>query len=121
VVPEGAARVSCTFCAASLVVEESAHRVRGKRHPVPSTEAAPEHSPYDEPEAVLYDRPFPRFELSAIEQKIPTAAPEVFMALELDDQRFAVVQLRCVDAEGRPLAHDLSAATSGCLASEQGG
>ena len=85
--------------------------MRGKRQPAPATEAEAEHPAYDEPEAVLYDKPFPRFELSAIEQKVPGAVPEVFMALELDDQRFAVVQLRCVDAEGRPKAHDLSAAS----------
>lgn len=110
-VPERAARVTCGFCAATLVVEEEAHRVRGKRQPVPPTEEQqPQDAPYDEPEAVLYDKPFPRFELSAIEQKIPEATPDVFMALELDDQRFAVVQLRCVDAEGQPKAHDLGAA-----------
>jgi hypothetical protein len=93
-----------------LVVEEQAHRVRGRRQPAPASEQEPEHRPYDEPEAVLYDKPFPRFELSAIEQKIPEAVPDVFMALELDDQRFAVVQLRCVDADGRPKAQDLGAA-----------
>jgi LSD1 subclass zinc finger protein len=112
VVPEGASRVTCTFCAATLVVEEAAHRVRGKSRPAHAEEGDAEHPAYDEPEAVLYDKPFPRFELSAIEQKVPSAVPDVFMALELDDQRFAVVQLRCVDAEGRPQAHDLSAAAA---------
>jgi hypothetical protein len=109
-VPEGAARVSCGYCSASLVVENAAHTVRGKRHPAPG-EKEPEAKPYDEPEAVLYDRPFPRFELSAIEQKIAGTVQEVFMALELADQRFAVVQARVTDAEGRPKAHDLAAAT----------
>lgn len=111
-VPEGAARVTCAYCAAPLVVEDGAHRLRGRRAPPPAPEAEAEPRPYEEPEAVLYDRPFPRFELSAVEQKIPGAAPEVFMALELEAERFAVVQLRCADAAGRPRAHDLGAATA---------
>lgn len=111
-VPEGAARARCGYCGAELVVEDEAHRVRGRRHaPSPEPEDQ-EHPPFDEPEAVLYDRAFPRFELSAIEQKVEGAAPDVFMALELEAQRFAVVQLRCVDAEGHPRAHDLSLATA---------
>jgi LSD1 subclass zinc finger protein len=109
-VPEGASRVTCGYCAASLVVENAAHTVRGKR-PAAPPEAEPEAKAYDEPEAVLYDKPFPRFELSAIEQKIAGAVQEVFMALELAEQRFCVVQLRCVDGEGKPRLHDLRAAT----------
>lgn len=111
-VPEGAARARCSYCGAELVVEQEAHRVRGHRQPAPREPHDAEHPPYEEPEAVLSDKAFPRFELSAIEQKVEGAVPEVFLALELEAQRFAVVQLRCVDAEGRPVVHDLSKATA---------
>lgn len=111
-VPEGAGRARCGYCGAELVVEEEAHRVRGRRRAPAEDAADREQPPFEEPEAVLYDRVFPRFELSAIEQKVEGAVPDVFMALELEAQRFAVVQLRCVDREGQPKAQELAAATA---------
>ena len=67
-------------------------------------------APYPEPDATLWAKAFPRFELSVIEQRIPGAMPELFAGIELADERFAFISLRVVDKNGRPLAHPLDAA-----------
>jgi LSD1 subclass zinc finger protein len=108
-VPEGAARVTCAYCAAALLIE--AERVSTRRpKPPPSPPGEEDEQPYPEPDATLWAKVYPRFELSIVEQKIPGAVPEWFAGLELGDQRFAFVSLRVVDREGRPLPHPLEAA-----------
>lgn len=108
-VPEGAARVTCSYCSSSLLIE--AERVSTRK---PKASLAPseedDESPYPEPDATLWARVHPRFELSVIEQRIPHTVPEWFSGLELAEERFAFVSLRVVDREGRPLAHPLDAA-----------
>lgn len=108
-VPEGAARVTCSYCSSSLVIE--AERVSTRK---PKAALAPtsedDESPYPEPDATLWAKVYPRFELSVIEQRIPNTVPELFSGLELADERFAFISLRVVDREGRPLPHPLDAA-----------
>ncbi len=108
-VPEGAARVVCGYCNAALVIEQE--RVSTRR---PKTEARAhdddDEAPYPEPDATLWARVYPRFELSVIEQRVPHAVPELFAGLELADERFAFVSLRVVDKDGRPVAWPLDGA-----------
>ncbi|MBI5546183.1 MAG: hypothetical protein HY901_20020 [Deltaproteobacteria bacterium] len=100
-VPVGASRVSCEYCAAALVVEGprvSAHR------PAPAAPPEPDESPlFPEPDATLWAREAPRFELSIVEQRIPEAVPDVFAGVELSCDRFALVSMRAVDKDGAPV------------------
>ncbi|MFO0595521.1 MAG: hypothetical protein U0228_09460 [Myxococcaceae bacterium] len=108
-VPVGAARVTCGYCNTSLVIDEE--RVSTRRPPPPPRPASDDdEAPFPEPDATLWAKVFPRFELSIIEQKIPQALPELFVGLELGDERFAFVSLRVVDKDGKPLAFDLQPA-----------
>ncbi|MFT3711864.1 MAG: hypothetical protein QM817_29850 [Archangium sp.] len=109
-VPLGAERVTCGYCNTSLVIE--AERVSTRRQrPEPQRSGTEEddEAPFQEPDATLWAKVYPRFELSIIEQKIPQAVPELFVGLELGDERFAFVSMRVVDKDGKPLTHDLSA------------
>lgn len=102
-VPEGAARVTCGYCNTLLIIE--AERVSTRRpHREPQTNEEADEGPYPEPDATLWDKVYPRFELSIIEQRIPHAVPELFAGVELTDDRFAFVSMRVVDREGRPVA-----------------
>ncbi|MBL8910904.1 MAG: hypothetical protein JNM17_09405 [Archangium sp.] len=110
-VPVGAARVTCGYCNTVLVIEEERVSTRRQRSDPPraGTEEDDE-APYPEPDATLWAKVFPRFELSIIEQKIPQAVPETFAGIELGDERFAFISMRVVDKDGKPLAFDLTAA-----------
>jgi hypothetical protein len=110
-VPAGATRVTCSYCQALLVIDED--RVSTRRPRVEPPRAGTEEDdeqPYPEPDATLWAKVYPRFELSIIEQKIPQAVPELFAGLELGDERFAFVSMRVVDREGKPQSHDLGPA-----------
>lgn len=107
-VPEGANRVTCTWCNSTLVVEQE--RVSTRRPPPVRSELDDEESPYPEPDATLWTRESPRFELSVIEQRVPQAVPELFSGVELGEDRFAFVSLRVVDRDGRPVAYALDEA-----------
>ena len=110
-VPAGATRVTCSYCQALLVIDEA--RVSTRRPRVEPPRAGTEEDdeqPYPEPDATLWAKVYPRFELSIIEQKIPQAVPELFAGLELGDERFAFVSMRVVDREGKPQSHDLGPA-----------
>lgn len=117
-VPEDAARVSCAYCSAQLVIE--ADRVSTRR-PKPEPRAShveeDDETPYAEPDATLWARVYPRFELSVIEQRIAHAVPELFAGIELEGERFAFISLRVVDKDGRPVAHPLDAAFEALKAS----
>lgn len=108
-VPEGASRVTCGYCNSNLVIEAERVSTRRPKH-VPHASEEDDETPYPEPDATLWAKVYPRFELSVIEQKIPQAVPELFAGLELGDERFAFVSLRVVDKDGRPLAHALDGA-----------
>ena len=108
-IPEGAARATCGYCASLLVIE--AERVSTRRpKPEPRPAEEDDEAPYPEPDATLWSKVFPRFELSVIEQRVPQAIPELFAGIELNDERFAFISLRVVDKDGRPVAHPLDAA-----------
>lgn len=107
-VPEGATRVTCGYCTATLVIEEE--RVSTRRPRPPPRPQEDDEEPFPEPDATLWAKEYPRFELSIIEQKVPQAVPELFAGLELADERFAFVSLRVVDREGRPLPWDVNPA-----------
>jgi hypothetical protein len=92
-VPEHAARVTCAYCSASLVIDGA--RVSGHRQLAPS-EKLPERPSYPEPDVTLSTWEAPRFELSFLEQLIE-APPQVFACFELPEARFAMVWLRVVD------------------------
>ncbi len=108
-VPEGAARVACGYCSAALVIEQERVSTR-KTKTAPRANEEDDEAPYPEPDATLWAKVSPRFELSVIEQRIPGAVPELFAGLELAGERFAFVSLRVVDKEGRALPHPLDAA-----------
>lgn len=117
-VPAGATRVTCSYCQALLVIDEERVSTRRQRPEPPraGTEEDDE-QPYPEPDATLWAKVFPRFELSIIEQKIPQAVPELFAGLELGNERFAFVSMRVVDRDGKPLAYDLAPAWEALRAS----
>lgn len=109
-IPVGVTRHACAWCARQLVIE--AERVvtapRAHSEHAPATEA--ELAELEEPEVSLSTREARRFELSFLEQRLAGSPPEVFAALELGDERFAVVNLRLVDDDGRPVSGDLKPA-----------
>lgn len=107
-VPEGASRFSCGYCETTLLIEEE--RVSTRRPAPPKAHASDDEAPYPEPDATLWAKVFPRFELSVIEQRIPQAVPELFAGIELAQERFAFISLRVVDRDGRPVVHPLDAA-----------
>jgi hypothetical protein len=97
-VPVGAARVTCTYCSTTLVIEDHAvSTFHAPPRPAPAEQRAP---PFPEPDATLRSWAVPRFEVSLIEQSIPGAAHEVFAGVELPLERFAFVCLRVVDSHG---------------------
>lgn len=107
--PEGAARATCAYCATMLVIEQERVSTRKPKAPATPHEEDDE-TPYPEPDATLWAKVFPRFELSVIEQRIPQAVPELFAGIELAEERFAFISLRVVDKDGRPIAHPLDLA-----------
>ncbi|MEW5741860.1 MAG: hypothetical protein AB1938_23295 [Myxococcota bacterium] len=111
----GAQRVTCGYCNTSLVVHEE--RVSTNRPPPPRSQVDDEETPYPEPDATLWTRESPRFELSVIEQRVPDTVPELFSGVELGEDRFAFVSLRVVDREGRPVVHPLDGAFAALKAS----
>lgn len=108
-IPERAARAACAYCSTQLVIE--AERISTRK---PKPESRPleddDETPYPEPDATLWSKVYPRFELSVVEQRIPQAVPELFAGIELAEERFAFISLRVVDKDGRPIAHPLDAA-----------
>ncbi|MFZ5444475.1 MAG: zinc finger domain-containing protein [Myxococcota bacterium] len=114
-VPEGAARVTCSYCSAALIIEDE--RVSTRRPKTPPSATEDDESPYPEPDATLWAKVYPRFELSVIEQRVPQAVPELFAGLELDAERFAFISLRVVDRDGRPQPWPLDAAFEALRAS----
>ncbi len=100
-VPEHAARVTCTWCAASLVIDGA--RVSGHRQVPPGDGEPAERPPYPEPDVTLSTWEAPRFELSFLEQPVE-APPQVFACFELPEARFAMVWLRVVDERGKARA-----------------
>jgi LSD1 subclass zinc finger protein len=94
-VPEAATRVACAYCRATLVIDGS--RVSGHRSLERATPQAVE--PFPEPDVTLSTWQAPRFELSFLDQPFADAPPQVFVGVELDD-RFALIWLRVIDAEG---------------------
>lgn len=107
-VPPGVSRVSCGFCRCSLVVHDE--RVSTQRSPPPPRAEGPKEESYPEPDATLFSWEGQRFELSTVEQKMPEAVSEIFAGLELPEERFALVSMRVVNAEGEALAHPLDSA-----------
>ena len=107
-VPENVARLSCSYCETLLIIEDE--RVSTRRPAPPKPPDADDEAPYPEPDATLWAKVFPRFELSVIEQRIPQAVPELFAGIELAQERFAFISLRVVDRDGRPLVHSLDEA-----------
>jgi hypothetical protein len=107
---EGAARATCSYCSAPLVIEDERVSTRRPKPPAPTAHDEEDEAPYPEPDATLWAKVFPRFELSIIEQKVPQAVPELFAGIELGDERFAFISLRVVDKDGKPVAHPLEPA-----------
>ena len=97
-----AQRLSCGYCNVALVVESSKVSTRRAAPPARTDDGKP--GPYPEPDVTLSTWEAPRFELSFLEQRIENAPPEIFAGLELVDQRFALVYLRAVDAEKKPVS-----------------
>jgi hypothetical protein len=85
-------------------------RVSAHRAPPAAPPEREEKPLFPEPDATLWTREAPRFELSTVEQKIPEAIPDVFSGVELADDRFALVSLRAVDNDGAPAKVALEAA-----------
>lgn len=100
----GAGKVKCAYCGNSLLVEDNA--VSSSAHAAHAGKSE-EKPAYPEPGATLYTREAARFEMSVIEQKIPEGTPDRFTHIELGDERFALVYLRFVDANGAPVAGQL--------------
>jgi len=102
------ARVTCSYCQTSLVVEAESVSTHGYHRPPPAE--PPEHPPFPEPDATLRNWAVPRFELSLIEQPIPDSVPEIFAGFELPEERFCFLSMRVVDADGHPQKVSLNGA-----------
>ncbi len=63
----------------------------------------PEPEAYPEPPARLWQQSTPRVEVSLIEQDVPDSPPEAFLAEPLPDELLALVYLRLVDEDNRPV------------------
>jgi hypothetical protein len=98
-VAAGSSRVVCGYCKTRLAVEaDHVSTTHDRQARVEPEGASPS---IEEPEATLWNSASKHFELALIEQKIPSACPELFRGVELGDARFAFVSLRLVDRERR--------------------
>ncbi|MFT3839658.1 MAG: zinc ribbon domain-containing protein [Myxococcaceae bacterium] len=101
---EASALQKCGYCGVALHVESSRVSTRHAAAPTPAPADDGKPVPYVQPDVTLSTWEAPRFELSFLEQRIEGAPPEIFAGIELADQRFALIYLRAVDSEKRPIA-----------------
>ena len=94
----------CPGCHVPLLGE--AGRISTRKAPV----VTDDESPAAEPDATLLQHRFARFELSVLEQHLPQTLPERFEAMPLSGDRVAVVTLRVVDRDGKPVPQPLDEA-----------
>lgn len=110
----GAQHVTCSYCDASLMMDTG--RVTHQRAGASAggsggSQASVE--PIVQPDPSLFVRDAPRFRTRIIEQEAPkagTAPSDLFRTVELEEDRFAIVSLRCVDDESKPMPMDLESA-----------
>ena len=113
----GQVHVTCSFCDATLMLDlgRVTHR-RSAMEPKDgrAAQAEPEKAaPIAQPNPSLFVRDVTRFRTRIIEQEAPnggTAPPDLFRTVELDEDRFAIVSMRCVDAKSSPVTMDLEPA-----------
>lgn len=97
----GGGRSHCEYCSSYLVIQPGL--VRQEKGQTQKSEASPVSSPLP---SQLISLRTARFELSLLEQLVPTSGPEWFRPLELTGERFALIYLRLVDEKGNPLEKD---------------
>ncbi len=112
----GAAEVVCTYCEAALMLDVG--RVTHHRASAPRSSAGRPGdetlvAPIAQPDPSLFVRDAARFRTRIIEQVTPAnggAPTDLYRTIELEDDRFAIVSLRCVDDQSVPLPMDLEPA-----------
>lgn len=107
--PPGASRVTCEYCAGTVLIEaeQVRHLVQRRREAKADPEVSEDYLP---PDSRLFQHRTERFELSVLEQVIPEAGREAFAPVPLEGGRFAIYYLRLVDDKGRSLPDDPAAA-----------
>ncbi len=116
----GDAHVTCSYCDASLMMDTGRvthQRSAPARFAAASGGAAqtdPESAaPIAQPNPSLFVRDAARFRTRIIEQVAAdggTAPPDLFRTVELEEDRFAIVSMRCVDGKSNPVPMDLEPA-----------
>ena len=86
----------CEYCETVLWVEPSEIRSLPRPAETPS-------EVFEEPPVRLWQQSTPRVEVSLIEQLVPEAPPEVFRAEPMPEERLALLYLRIVDHDGKPV------------------
>ncbi|QDV06029.1 hypothetical protein Poly30_15330 [Planctomycetes bacterium Poly30] len=110
----GQGHVSCAYCEASLVLDTGRvthQRSHGLSPSTPTPEVSSE--PIAQPDPSLFVRDAPRFRTRVIEQLAPEAAGpsiDLFRTIELGEERFGIVSMRCIDSASNPVAMDLEPA-----------
>ncbi len=111
----GQAHVTCSYCDASLMMDTG--RVTHRRSAAasgPGQAASGESAaPIAQPNPSLFVRDAARFRTRIIEQVAAdggTAPPDLFRTVELEEDRFAIVSMRCVDDDSKPVPMDLEPA-----------
>ncbi len=111
----GDAHVTCSYCDASLMMDTGrvTHQRGSSDSAPPTVSTAESASPIAQPDPSLFVRDAARFRTRIIEQVAAgggTAPPDLFRTVELEEDRFAIVSMRCVDEESKPVTMDLEAA-----------
>ena len=111
----GDAHVTCSYCDASLMLDTGrvTHQRGALGAGVPGAVSRESASPIAQPDPSLFVRDATRFRTRIIEQVAAdggAAPPDLFRTVELEEDRFAIVSMRCVDGDSKPVAVDLEAA-----------
>lgn len=118
----GQSHVTCAYCEASLMLDMGRvthHRSAGAAGDGPATDpgsagdGAAAAVPIAQPDPTLFVRDAPRFRTRIIEQLAPPGTADgadLFRTIELENDCFAIVSLRCVDAKSKPVTVPLEPA-----------
>lgn len=111
----GSSSLRCGYCNGVLLLQGPRVTYRGTA--AASSGGAEQGERYSPPDATLSSTATKRFELSLLEQKVEGTLPDVFLPLELAEDRFALVSMRPTDDQGKTAAAQLESAQDALEAS----
>jgi LSD1 subclass zinc finger protein len=101
--PDGAERVRCAYCSAHLFV----NREKVSGHVDAPASTAPAHD-FVPPDPSLFTLQHGRWEMAYLEQSVGQGIGEGLAGHALGEGRFALIWLRLVDRDGKPMPGDLA-------------